>query len=262
MSRKDKTELRNLGGTASRSFDSQIFDGPQLSEARTNVVMIERVILAILRSEIDRLRADTDELTRFFSRFFDPIAGPEERATFAQNFARQPPVVVLGYPRTTAEFPCISVILEGEEMTDEVLGGFLGETVDGEKGESAEYIGAGFDQTFAIYVFSEHPDVCVYLYHFVKMVMIGARDAFIQAGCIDPHYSGGEITPDEQWLPENLFSRVVRVKLKSILSVPNLLFPDPGRVSITGIFMNDIVVEGVRGGVVPFAATEDDSAEE
>ena len=111
MTRKDKANVRDMGGTYRNTIEPY-FDGPQLAEVRTNVSLLERAILQILRSEIARLKDDEAELTRFFSHFFDPMAGTEERGRFVTNFMREPPEVLLGYPRETAVFPCFAVILE------------------------------------------------------------------------------------------------------------------------------------------------------
>jgi hypothetical protein len=258
MSRSSRKAKRNLGGTEAEAVTS-FFGEPQLTEARTNIVMIERVLLAVIRSEVERLRADTNELTRFFSHFYDPIAGEEERARFVANFQAQPPVTVLGYPRTTAQFPCFAVVLESENESQNVLDDYVGESLPGEDvDEAAEYRGAIFDHTYSVYVFAEHPDVVAYLYQFVKLVLFGAKPFLVQAGLIDPHFSGGELSPEEMYLPENMFARVFRITASALVTVPRLLDPDPVRVRLAGIFMNDIVVDGIRGGVTPYAASEDD----
>jgi len=265
MTANRKTRLlRNLGGTFEQTDEraTQFFDGPMQTEMRTSVVMAERIILAVLRSEVDRLSAATDdaraELDRIFSHIFDPTVGTAERAAFAADFQRRPPTTVLGYPRTTTEMPCFAVILESDEEGESgILGKYAGQTLDGENppgSEDAEYEGAFFDQVYGIYVYAEHPDVCAYLYQFCKLLLFGARQALEAAGIIDPTYSGGELTPEEMYLPENMYARVLRVRAKSIMTVPRLyLHRDGRRLAVTGIFMKDVVVNGVRGGVTPYA---------
>jgi hypothetical protein len=253
-SRKAK---RNFGGTDAANVTS-FFGDPQLTAARTNIVLVERVLLTVLRTEIERLIADTSELDRFFSHFYDPIAGAEERARFAGNFVREPPVVVLGYPRTTGTFPCLAVILEGEEEQTNVLDDFVGESLPGEDAkEAAEYQGAIFRQNYGVYVFAQHPDVCAYLYQFAKLCLFGAKPYLIQAGLIEPHFSGGELNPGEMYLPDNMFSRVLRITADAVVSVPRLLDPDPLRVRLAGLFMDDVVVSGIRGGVTPVSGDDD-----
>ena len=239
---------RNLGGEESEDITKH-FVGPDLTEARTNIVMIERLLLAIIRSEVDRLRQDKAELTRFFSHFFDPLAGETEREKFVNNFIKQPPVTVLGYPRSTAEFPCFSVILESEEESQDALAEYIGETLEGEDAdEPAEFLGAIFDHTYGIYVYAQHPDVTAYLYQFLKMLLFGAKPTLLQAGLIDIHFSGGELSPEEMYLPDNMFARVLRITAQAVMSVPVLVGIDPRALRVS-LFMDDIVVGGIRGGV-------------
>jgi len=249
---------RNLGGTHAETI-KPFFGGPPLAEARTNIVLVERVLLAILRTEIDRLKGDESELNRFFGHFFDPIAGEKERKGFVGNFQNQPPTVVLGYPRTTAEFPCFAIILESEEESDLMLADYVGQTLPGEDArEAAEFEGGIFEHTYGIYIYAENPDVCIYLYQFAKMVLYGAKEVLLAAGLVDPVFSGGELSPEEMYVPEHMYSRVLRVSAKAVMSIPKLLFPDPARVRLAGLFMDDVVVDGLRGGVTPFAAEEED----
>lgn len=140
-------------------------------------MLLERVIMNLLRTEIARLQNDEEELNRFFGNFFDPTAGSDERKRFVTNFMREPPVVVLGYPRSSGEFPCFAVILESEEETEpELMGDYMGETLDGEAGEAAEYLGGFFRNSYGLYVYAQNPDVVVYLYQFAKMVIYGAKE--------------------------------------------------------------------------------------
>jgi len=257
ISRKAK---RNLGGGLEDTIESH-FGDPVLTEARVNVVLVERLLLAVLRFEVERLAKveNESELVRFFSHFFDPIAGSAERARFVADFQKSPPVTVLGYPRDSGTFPCFSVILESEQEDTNLLDDYVGQTVEGEDAaEAAEYQGAIFGQSYGIYVYAEHPDAVAYLYQFAKLVLFGAKPFLIKAGLIEPRFSGGELSPEEMYLPSNMFARVLRITATATVSVPRLLDPDPLRVRLAGLFMDDIVVKGVRGGVHPATTINSD----
>ena len=251
MGRKDKANPRNLGGTLQNDIEP-FFEGPLLANARTSIVLLERVILNLLRSEVDRLKNDEDELTRFFSHFFDPTAGAEERARFVTNFMREPPVTVIGYPRASGDFPCFAIILESEEETDpQVMGDYVGMTLEGEPGEAAEYEGGFFRNTYGIYIYAQNSDVAVYLYQFAKMVIFGAKQSLQCAGFNELSFSGGELSPQEMYLPDNMYARVLRVQATAPMTVPRLVI-DPAKVRVLGLYMDDIVVDGIRGGVTPY----------
>ena len=257
MSRKSRLR-RNLGGTVTqddRRFSEAFFDGPQLAELRTSITLPERLLRAVLVSEIERLTADRAEAARFFAHLFDPTAAPDEHRDYVEHFLKNPPRTVLGYPRATGEWPIYAITLSSDEEDDEhaALGRYVSETQPGEDapgGEDAMYEGGFFSQTNAILVMAPHPDQCLYLYHLAKMILFGARDALHAAGLISPHFSGGELNPNETVLPDNAFARVLNVSFTSMVTVPRLFqHRDGRRLRLAGIFGSDVVVDGMRGGV-------------
>lgn len=269
MANRKERLLRNLGGTFAETPSSKVdpfFDGPQQAEQRTSVVLTERIIRAVLLSEVDRLKDSENiaELRRFFSHFFDPTITVEERESFVANFQREPPVVVLGYPRNLAELPIFSIVLSSDEEAEpHLLAKYVGATLDNEKPpnrEDAEYEGAYFNQMNSVYIYAQHPDVCLYMYHFAKLALFGARSALECSGLIDPHYSGGELAPEEMpYLPDNVFVRVLNIRYLTMMTVPRLYaYRDGRRITMTGIFREDVVIDGQRGGVKTFAATEEE----
>lgn len=267
MANRKQRLLRNLGGTFAETPSPKVdpfFDGPPQAEQRTSVVLAEHIIRAVLLSEVERLAGDEDELRRFFSHFFDPTVGPDERETYVQNFLREPPRVVMGYPRSLAELPIFSIVLASDEEAEpHLLAKYVGSTLDDEKppgGEDAEYEGAYFNQMNSVYIYAQHPDICLYMYHFAKLALFGARSALEGSGLIDPSYSGGELAPEEMpYLPDNVFVRVLNIRYLTLMTVPKLYaYRDGRRITMTGIFGSDVVVDGQRGGVKTYAATEEE----
>jgi hypothetical protein len=251
---------RNLGGTIGQDderFSQPFFDGPATAEVRTAIVLPERLFKALLLSEVERLSdpANVSELERFFGHFFDATAGEVQRAQFVKHFQKDPPRVTLGYPRNTAEWPVICITHQAEEEPEDerFMGDYVGETLSGENppgGEDQEYVGALFEQTYAIYVLAGNPDVTLYLYHLVKLILLAANRVLHQAGILAPHFSGGELNPEEMLLPDNAFLRVLTLRFRSIQTIPKVLqHRDGRRLSLTGIFGTDVVVNGMRGGV-------------
>lgn len=230
-------------------------------EGRYSIPMPERILLALLRDEVALLAAPSGitDLRRFFSHFFDPVISEKERNTYVENFQRQPPAVTLGYPRTGSRFPCLTVILESDEEDQEALDYYLGETQPGDPSDHAqEYVGALFRKTLGIHIFAEHPDVCLYLYHFAKAVIMGAHSALASYGLIDPRLSGSELSPQENYLPENMFVRRLAVSVLSLETSPLVLRTDPARVRVAGISSEGTIVSGVQGGVTVIASLDDD----
>lgn len=235
--------------------------GYPVPEGRYSVPMPERILLALLRDEVLFLASPegATDLRRFFSHFFDPVISEKERNTYVDNFQRQPPMVTLGYPRTGSRFPCLTVILESDAEDQEALDYYLGETQIGDPAEHAhEYAGALFRKTLGIHIFAEHPDVCLYLYHLAKAVVMGAHHTLANYGLIDPNLSGSELSPQENYLPENMFVRRLGVTLLSLETSPIMLRPDPAKVRVAGISASGTIVSGIRGGVTPYVDSDDE----
>lgn len=222
-----------------------------LDTARASIVNVERFILRLLRSEVDRLAKDEALLRYYFEAVFDPTLPEREREEYIANFMRAQPAVVLGYPRSSVTFPVIAIILNEESEAQNAIGDFMGETLgEGEEGSPyADYVGAIFDAQHGVYVYAEHPDVCLYLYHFVKMIMLGGKDWLLSQGVIEVSLSGGELAPQENYLPENIFCRMVTVKTVAPFSVPRPALVDARKARVVGLYQDDVVVDGIQGGV-------------
>lgn len=236
---------RQLGGAG--GVDRAV---PGLDAARTSIVNVERYLLRLLRSEVERLAGDEDLLRYYFESVFDPTLPVRERNEYVANFMRQPPAVTIGYPRASATFPVIAIILSEESETQNTIGDFLGETLGDDTDDPyADYVGAVFEAQHGCYVYAEHPDVCLYLYHFVKMILLGGKDWLLSQGVIEASISGGELSPQEGYLPENIFLRTVNVRTVAPFAVPRPALADARKARVVGLYRDDVVVDGVRGGV-------------
>lgn len=263
MNRKERNlrEARNLGSAALENDHrfSEVSETPHAP-----ITFGERLLRAVLRTEIERLSKDTEECRRFFSHFFDAsIEDVRERDAYVTNFTEHPPDVVLGYPRTTADFPIITITLVSDEEDPDFLGKYAGQTMAGEAPDDGDqlYEGAFYRQQVQIGIMAQHPDQTLYLYHFVKLVLLGSREALEEAGLIDLHYSGAELAPNEVYAPNLLFMRALVCDFTTLQTVPKLFaYRDGRRLRLAGLFLSDVEVDGVRGGVDPYVPGEDDDA--
>jgi len=82
------------------------------------------------------------------------------------------------------------------------------------------------------------------------MILVGARRELVQNGFLDASFSGTELVPNPELLPENMFVRTVRISGKTLVTVPEWV-RDPANFT-TRVFVNDVVVDGLRGGVATF----------
>lgn len=230
--------------------------GPVIYEqevgAQDSILLVERLLKNLIQATTDWLKDDESECRRFFTHFFDATVTEDEREEFVTNFTTKPPKTVLGYARNSAQFPCFAVVIENEEESENLLGDYMG--LDPEDAP-VEYTGSLCDATYGIYVYSEHPDVTSYLYHYCKAVVHAGKKLLFSQGVLEARISGGELGPEEVYVPEHVFLRVIRVHTKQPFSVPRVLLTDPLLQRITGLYVNDIVVDGFRGGAVPVTIT-------
>lgn len=242
-----RRDANSIGGTI--GIDREL---PGLSAARTNVINIERLLVSLFRTEIDRFISNPELLDRFFRHMFDPLVGADERDKFVANFVRQQPTCVLGYPRTSTQFPCFAIVLQEDAEVQNFLADYVGETEDEEEDRDyMEYSGTLCSNTYAISVYSQHPDECLYLYYFAKMIVFGAKPLFVANGLTEVTVSGGEVAPEEQYLPDNVFLRTLTITGHSMFTVPRFALVDRRKMQLLGLYRNDVVVDGIQGGIVP-----------
>lgn len=230
MSRKDKKNLV--------PFDK----GAPTTANYAAVLMVERILKRLMETAITMLKDNPKEATRFFSHFFDISIGTDERDQVVRAFLQAPPKVVLGYTRAGAELPCYSIVMLSEEESDAFLGDYVGTEDD------VEYLGADFDATYAIYTYATHPDMAQILYQVSKAIVHSGKGLLFHEGAMSVTLGGGELTPDENYMPENMFVRVLKVTIKHPYSAPQLLPANPKKLR-TLVYACDVNVDGIQGGV-------------
>lgn len=223
--------------------------------AYTSVLFVERILKELLNQTTGDLVADPTEARRFFDAWFDTTLTTKELDSFVNYFIKSPPLAQLGYARLGADLPILAIVLTDENEDTPLLGDYVGGSEDGSEG--LEHTGTIFDATYTIFVYAENPDACAILYQYTKAVVHAGKTFLFSCGVIEASLSGGELAPDENYMPENMFVRALRVKAKHPFSSPRVKPFDPRRVQVTGIFGSDVVVEGQTGGVHAVVEIED-----
>jgi len=235
--------VRNLG---------EFGELPQDSAA---LLLVERLLKRLLETAIAQLLAKPADAERYFSHFFDSAVSTKERDQFLNAFRATPPRVVIGYARSGAELPCFSVVLTSEEETDTFLADFTGQEGD------EEYRGAFFTATYTVYTYATHPDMGQILYQLSKAVVHSGKRLLLSEGCMEIVLGGGELAPDENYMPENMFVRALRVTIKHPYSAPFFLPVDPAKLRVL-IFACDVNVDGVQGQAHPYVRINTDDGVE
>lgn len=165
-------------------------------------VLPERVIIRLLRMGIDAV-GDTE-----LDSILDTLATPERDIAKAE-WANRPPTVVMGYPRDGLPFPSYVLTLAGDEPQQDYVG--FGEESLFDDDDDDHPVGNQFAQrikaTFALWVYTEHPDTNVWYYRIARRILNVGRRYLITQGLGEPEIRGAELGPDPAHHPENLFIR-------------------------------------------------------
>lgn len=229
--------------------------GPQTPESPFRpALLMERVLKGLLQTTVDDWLADQDDARRFFSWFFDNTTqGNKDLDSFLGSFIKRPPQAQLGYARSGADLPVWAIVLSDEEETEAFLGDFIGED-----GVSNDYEGAFFEAVYTVFTYAEHPDMAQIYYQLSKAIVTAGRGFLLSCGALEISLSGGELAPDVNYMPENMFVRALRVRMKHPFSAPRVKPVNPARLR-TFIYASDVVVEGMRGTVKVYDGTEEET---
>ena len=137
------------------------------------------------------------------------------RAYFAKNLVR----VQHGYPARDIRPPLIAILLQSESVGLEFLGtsGMVPMGLGGGMGT-----GSLWDQSYQLMCYTENIDATSYLYEVLKAILVCSHRTLAEAGVMHPTYTGMDLAPDTRYLPENLFVRILGVRLQSAYVLPEL----------------------------------------
>jgi hypothetical protein len=247
-------EKRNLGVTEDTRKHA-----PPVETQGDAVLMPERALKTVLIESIDKLVADPTEATRYFSHFFDSTVSVAEREDFVRDFVRNPPSIVMGYPRTGATFPSVSIIMESEVETQQLVGQHMANPSDLDK-LAQDTVGSLWENTYALWVMATHPDQALYIYHFVKSVVLSAQQSLMSMGVVEiGRLQAAEVAPSPDFQATTMYQRILRVPMTVPNTIPRLYPYDPNRFRVAGIFREGVVVDGVASGVTTYTPGEDEN---
>jgi hypothetical protein len=208
--------------------------------------MLERLLFIALQDGIAETLAKPALMERFFRETRE--LSLEEIAGIRTFFEAQPPNIIHAYPRTDSKFPLFAIVLANETESQQFLGdqggmvGFgvdlLGEaTLDGDDPDlGANEIASIEDQTYMVLVATRNPDTTIYYYQLAKFWLKRARAFLKQQGVSNLTFSGGDLAPDERYMPANLFVRQLTIQCK----VPEILVgqKEPSAFKLDGIYVD------------------------
>ena len=218
--------------------------------------MLERLIYRILDEGRTHINEDPSFIEQYFCQF-DLM--PQETAAIRDywlskrfhrrnldNTAYEPVTgvnIVHQYPRISEQpqFPCWAIVLVGENEHDD-KGRFLGNDLDDIifDGELVSQDGSVLKKTYAVFTYSDNPDVTLYYYELSKCFLRRARDILASAenGVLDTAFSGNDMAPDPRYEPEHMFVR--RLQIETMILEGAVRSPQPERAfQVGGAFVRN-----------------------
>lgn len=231
--------------------------------------MYERVLFRVIQEGIDLLVAKPDAL-----RTLIDVPGweaPEVDALLSLwSDAEKRPQVVHGYARIGGRFPSYNIVLSGEGQDQQYIGQSLGfedhldeakALVDRVEKALGRQVKCGVERwkfDYSIFVYAEHPEVCLSCYNVLRSIFIGSQKKLLEEGAEmpaeTPAFSGMDLAPDPRYQPENLFARQFNVSVYGHILFTREMGLGPWALGrgkrIAGLFVNNNVT-GVDARINP-----------
>jgi hypothetical protein len=173
-------------------------------------MMFERVLYTVLKDALEQFVQNKPVIDSFLAeQALEDEIERESVRDIILKFAQQKKPIIHSYARDDTKFPVWAIVLSGESEGMRCLGDESDD--DDEYGEPIK--SSIWNATFQILVYSEHPDVTLYLYSILKGLILERRVELIRRGNLldTPSINGGEVSPDQVYMPAFLFVRALTI---------------------------------------------------
>lgn len=209
-------------------------------------MMPERILRTLIELGVTTIKNDTALLDSILTTLT-----ASELAKAKTVFASNPPEVRMGYAREGFPMPCYAITLTDEQITQDYLSVSEQALIGGGLGEN-RYI-RRCKGSFTVFVYSDHADVCGWLYRILRRIVNVGIPYLIAAALDDPILSGADLVPDPRYTPHNTYVRrlTITVEYEDFWDDTDGLWAAiNGTPEATGT-LGDIAHVDVGGGVTP-----------
>lgn len=218
--------------------------------------MPELILKRLVRIGIDAITADLTVLDSIFDGIEDEVPGELDK--IKAYWTDRPPDVMLGFARRSTTFPAYAVTLARDQVSQDFVG--LGEEalLDDDDVKQGVIGKRRLTESFTIYVYAEHPDVCAWYYRVLKAIVNVGTRFLIKNDLDDPTMDGADLAPSEEYTPDNLFLRRLTVTVEhnecwtDRTALWQAVNGDPEDF-LTPAGTIDVKHEDAGGGVTPYA---------
>lgn len=189
--------------------------------------MIQRRLYTVLQQGLNAFAANPDLYNTVFGTYLG--LGDKEVASIRATLARSPVRVQHGYPNKDITMPCVCILLQAESQSQKYLGD-LGLLPLGGVGT-----GSLWENSFQLMIYSENIDLTSYVYELVKAIFMAAHMQLAELGIIQPSFTGMDLVPDPQYMPDNVFCRIFGIRGFCQYVLPELLRDTPLATLVAGL---------------------------
>lgn len=183
--------------------------------------MFERFIYRVIEDQIAEFQANP----KLLRCYFEDVKGLDstEVDEILRYFQSKPPSILHSFARKHDDPPYYAIVLAEETETETAMSDYVGavgerevQDLDGNQVfESDPILGYISEKTFMILTVTEHPDVTRYYYELLRAFMMRGREFLReQGGALTMRYMGGDIAPDENYLPAHLIVRQFTLRVQ------------------------------------------------
>lgn len=222
--------------------------------------MIERQIYTALDEGLTAILAEPARLRVFLERTLR-LARAEATEIIELMLAHRPRIIHAFPRREESTFPLWAISLIDERESKRFLNNYTGLADSDFLGSAdarfieSEMIGSQYITDIGVYTIASNPDTCHYFYQLSKYILTNARQSLVAGPILDVSFSGSDLSPELQYLPQHLFSRRLMVAVThkfEILGERSPIIRD-----IEGLHIDGPRISDVRQYIDPVPSTED-----
>lgn len=212
---------------------------------KSGMNLSERYIVAVIRNAVKWFQDNPTAWRRIIGNVEDA-----ELSRFTGYFAQRQPTVRLGYARSNDPMPQINVILDSEQASVDLIGDLAGVVNFPELAGQGGVLNTNIkSQSVSIHVHADHPEITLFLYHMVHSAILSSLAFFAKMNLFNFSFvSGSEVLPQELYLPESIYSRVLTYSFEGVGQgvVPLPEPPPQAYIFVSGVKINDTITGGVK----------------
>lgn len=222
--------------------------------------MIERQIYTALDEGLTAILAEPARLRVFLERTLR-LARAEATEIIELMLAHRPRIIHAFPRREESTFPLWAISLIDERESKRFLNNYTGLADSDFLGSAdarfveSEMIGSQYITDIGVYTIAANPDTCHYFYQLSKYILTNARQSLVAGPILDIGFSGSDLSPELQYLPQHLFSRRLMVAVThkfEILGERSPIIRD-----IEGLHIDGPRISDVRQYIDPTPSAED-----